>query len=189
MIDGIDYGPLAQLIGKWAGSRGLDRAPDANAEPDETSYTDEIVFTIAGAAENAEEQALVALKYHHVVRKTNNGHIFHDQIGHWIFEPSNGIIMHSLTIPRAVCVLAGGTVEIFQEETIFAVNATAGSETFGIVQSPFMLEKAKTTEFNMILRVKENELSYKEVTSLQIYGKEFEHVDESTLQRIRYDLE
>jgi hypothetical protein len=29
IIDGIDYGPLAQLLGKWVGDKGIDKAPDA----------------------------------------------------------------------------------------------------------------------------------------------------------------
>ena len=76
-INGIDYGPLAQLIGKWIGNRGLDDAPDANANSDKTAFTDELTFSIAGPAENGEEQNLVALRYHHVVRKKENGKRLH----------------------------------------------------------------------------------------------------------------
>ncbi len=187
VIDNVDYGPLAQLIGKWIGNKGLDRAPDANADPDESLFSDEIVFSVAGPAENAEEQQLVAIKYHHVVRKLEDGHIFHDQIGHWIYEQSTNTIMHSLTIPRAVCVLAGGQYHENDGTSIFHVLAKAGSETFGIVQSPFMFEKAKTTAFEMKMSVNNNELHYQEITSLHIYGKDFEHVDESTLHRVTYD--
>ena len=189
IIDGIDYGPLAQLVGKWVGNKGLDKAPDINANPDESYYTDELVFTLAGAAENAEKQQLVAIKYHHVVRKAENGLIFHDQIGHWLYEPSTGAIMHSLTIPRGVCVLAGGKVKNNHPECILDVSAAAGSDSFGILQSPFMLDKAKTTAFHMRMTIQENQLHYHQVTSLHIYGKDFEHVDESTLQRICYDID
>ncbi|HED33008.1 MAG TPA: DUF1794 domain-containing protein [Gammaproteobacteria bacterium] len=187
MINDVDYGPLALLVGRWIGNRGMDKAPDANANPDKTGFTDEINFTIAGPAENAEEQELVAIKYHHVVRKLENGLIFHDQIGHWIYEHSTRNIMHSLSIPRAVCILAGGKYKESNGESIFNVEAKQGSETFGIVQSPFMIEKAKTTAFRMALSVKKNELKYHEVTSLEIYGKTFEHSDESILYRVTYD--
>jgi len=187
IINGVDYGPLAQLIGKWIGNKGLDNAPDANANPDKTFFTDEMVFTASGPAENAEEQNLVSIKYHHVVRKLENGHIFHDQIGHWIYEKSTNTIMHSLSIPRAVCLLAGGIYQENNGTSIFNVEAKADSQTYGIVQSPFMLEKAKTKAFKMNLSVKNNELNYHEVTSLHIYGKDFEHVDESTLYRVLYE--
>jgi len=91
IIDGINYGPLALLLGRWIGNKGLDNAPDANANADKTGFTDEINFTISGHAENAEEQKLV--------------------FGHWIYEHDTNIIMHSLSIPRAVCLLAGGKYE------------------------------------------------------------------------------
>ena len=187
VINGVDYGPLAQLLGQWIGNKGLDNAPDSDANPDKTGFTDELNFTIAGPAENAEEQEVVAIKYHHVVRKLENGLIFHDQIGHWIYEAETNMIMHSLTIPRGVCLLAGGKYEEKNGESIFNVEAKQGSETFGVVQSPFMLEKAKTTAFRNELTVKENTLSYRETTSLEIYGKTFEHTDNSVLHRVTYD--
>jgi len=187
VINGVDYGPLAQLIGKWVGNKGLDNAPDAQANPDKTAFTDEIVFTVSGPAENAEAQNLVSVQYHHVVRKLDNGCIFHDQIGHWIYEKSTNIIMHSLSIPRAVCLLAGGKYHEHNGESLFHVKATAGSQTYGIVQSPFMLEKAKTKAFTLQLSVKGDELHYNEVMSLHIYGKDFEHTDTSTLLRVTYD--
>jgi len=187
VIDNIDYGPLAQLLGKWSGNVGLDIAPDSGANPDESPFTNDLTFTLAGAAENAEEQQLVAVKYHHVVRRADNGHIFHDQIGHWIYEPNTQVIMHSLTIPRGVCLLAGGIFKQTNTGSIFDVTATAGSDSYGIVQSPFMLEKATTKAFHMKMIVKNDELTYREVTSLHIYGKDFEHIDTSTLQRVTYN--
>ncbi len=189
IIDEVDYGPLTQLLGKWVGNKGLDTAPDADANPDKSPFSDEITFSVSGPAENAEEQNLVSIKYYHVVRKLENGRIFHDQIGHWIYEKSTNIIMHSLSIPRAVCLLAGGEYKEEDGASIFNVEAKAGSQTFGIMQSPFMLEKATTKSFKMNLTVKDNELKYREVTSLHIYGKDFEHTDESTLTRITYEQE
>lgn len=189
IIDGIDYGPLAQLIGKWVGTNGMDVAPDADANPDESPYSDEIVFTPSGPAENAEEQNLVSVRYHHVVRKLENGQIFHDQIGHWLYEKSTGTIMHSLSIPRGVCLLAGGEYREDDGASIFDVKASNenDSDGFGIVQSPFMLEKATTKAFEMKLTVKGDALNYREVTSLHIYGEDFEHIDSSTLYRVIYE--
>ena len=161
-------------------------APEPEGE-DKLAYYDEITFMPSGPAENAEEQNLVTVRYHQLVRKRKNGKIFHDQTGHWIYEPATGMIVHSLSIPRAVCVLAGGKLEQQGDESIFQVEATAGSDTFGVVQSPFMLEKAKTTAFRMTLRVSGDELSYEETTSLEIYGRKFEHTDGSRLIRVVYD--
>lgn len=187
LINEVDYGPLAQLLGRWVGNRGLDKAPDADANPDETDYRDELTFTVSGPAENAEEQNLVSVKYHHVVRKLKNDRIFHDQIGHWIYEKSTNTIMHSLTIPRGVCLLAGGTFKERDGASVFEVEANEDSKTYGIIQSPFMLEKARTKAFKMEMSVEGDELNYHQVTSLHIYGKDFEHVDKSKLIRIEYE--
>ncbi len=187
IIDGVNYGPLGQLIGKWVGKRGLDIAPDADGEKDRTEFIDELTFTPSGPAENAEEQQLVSLRYHHVVRKEENGLIFHDQIGHWLYEAATGSVMHSLTIPRGVCLLAGGTLSIDENKTLVQVNATAGSDTFGIVQSPFMKEKAETRSFEMTMTIEGDYLNYRESTKLFIYGRDFDHIDKSELKRVTYD--
>ena len=188
-IDGVDYGPLYHLIGKWIGDKGLDIAPDANCDPDKSAYTDEITFLPSGPAENAEEQQLVSIRYRHVVRKKSTRNIFHDQIGHWLFEQNTGLIMHSLSIPRGVSILAGGACTNDNEGTHFKVAADTENNDFGILQSPFMKQKARTNSFSMEMTVKGNRLAYKEVMQLSIYGKSFEHVDKSTLQKVTYDLD
>lgn len=186
IINNIDYGPLYQLIGSWRGDRGLDVSPEPDGE-DKNAYYDEMTFVPSGATDNAEEQNLVSVRYHQVVRKRSNGKIFHDQIGHWIYEPATGLIMHSLTIPRGVCLLAGGSVAQDGDETTFNVGASADCDTFGIAQSPFMLKKAKTEAFTMTLKIAGDQLSYQETTSLDIYGRKFEHTDGSSLSRVVYD--
>ena len=95
--------------------------------------------------------------------------------------------MHSLTIPRGVCILAGGKLATEGQALVFNVSATAGDDTFGILQSPFMKDKAKTRAFAMKLVLEDDTLSYEETTSLHIYGADFEHTDASKLQRITYD--
>lgn len=187
MIDGVDYGPLAQLLGKWVGTKGLDVAPDSDAQAENSLYTDEIIFSVAGPAENAEAQELVAIQYHHVVRKIKNGHIFHDQVGHWIYERNTGTIMHSLSIPRGVCLLAGGKYQEESGASIFHVKAREGNPRYGIVQSPFMHKKAQTKAFEMTLSVTLDEMSYQQITSLHIYQNDFEHIDKSSLSRVIYD--
>jgi hypothetical protein len=187
LIDGVDYGPLTTLLGRWIGTRGIDVAPDADGQPDRTKFTDELEFIPSGPAENAEEQELVSVRYHHVVRKEENGKIFHDQIGHWIYEPGTGLIMLSLSIPRAVAVLAGGQLVESDSGWVAAVKASAGASDFGIVQSPFMLEKAKTRAFEMTLTVGDEVLSYEQTTYLHIYGVDFDHIDKSLLRKVSYD--
>ncbi len=189
MIDGVDYGPLTLLIGKWIGVRGVDLAPEQDGGIERSKFIDELTFVPAGPATNAEEQELVSVRYHHLVRREENGLIFHDQIGHWIYEPSSGLIMHSLTIPRAVTLLAGGEIELGQAGWKAKVEAKSGSDDFGISQSPFMNQKAKTTAFEMSLSVTEDTLNYQQTTYLEIYGASFDHKDSSLLRKLTYDLD
>ena len=61
IIDGIDYGPLSPLIGQWIGTRGVDKALQPEPEGmEQTPFIDQIDFKIAGAANNADSQDLVA---------------------------------------------------------------------------------------------------------------------------------
>ena len=50
-----------------------------------------------------------------------------------------------------------------------------------------MLEKAKTTAFRMTLKINGDEINYEETTSLDIYGRQFEHTDGCSLMRVVYD--
>ena len=56
-IDGIDYGPLAALVGTWEGDKGTDIAPEPDGT-EENPYYETITFYPAGDVENAETQTL-----------------------------------------------------------------------------------------------------------------------------------
>ena len=47
IIDGIDYGPLAALIGTWKGDKGVDRAPESDGE-ERNPFYETITFEAAG---------------------------------------------------------------------------------------------------------------------------------------------
>lgn len=181
---GVDFGPLETLIGKWVGETGLDIAPNQDCDPCDCAYVDELTFEPVGDVTNAREQTLISIRYHHVVRRRDNGEVFHDQIGHWLYEPATGLVMHSISLPRGVCLLAGGTVTKENGQTIFEVEATRESDTFGIIQSPFMLEKARTDSFHMKLSVSGDSMKYRQSTMLHIYGKDFDHIDTSELKQV-----
>ena len=53
-----------------------------------------------------------------------------------------------------------------------------------LLQSPFMLKKARTLEFRHQLTVKGDRMRYEEATVLDIYrDHHFDHTDQNTLQR------
>ncbi len=184
VIDGVDYGPLTLLIGAWQGDSGTDVAP----EPDATElnpFYESIVFEAIGDVTNAEQETLAALRYHQVVRRKSNDKVFHNETGYWLWDVAQNLVMQTLTIPRGVSLIAGGTYEDGQngEPTAFKVRAAIDDPDWGIVQSPVMRDNAKTIEFSHTVSVDQNGLSYSETTVLEIYNRRFEHTDENTLIR------
>jgi len=179
----VNYGPLNGLIGVWKGDKGLDIAPEPNGI-ENSPYHETITFSAIGDVTNAESQTLAVLHYRQVVQRKSNDEVFHDETGYWMWDEETGVIMHSLTIPRAVSVLAGG---ICKDETnangytVLKVSATIDDKDWQIIQSPFMRDNARTTSFSHQITVSNGKLSYKETTIVEIYGKVFEHMDENEL--------
>ena len=183
MSDTVDYGPLACLVGVWKGRDGMDVAPEPD-DDEHNPYYETLVFEAAGDVTNAEEQVLSMLRYHQEVRRTSNDKVFHDQLGYWLWDPATDLIVQTLTIGRLVTLLAGGKAVVEDGSTTFEVRAVEGDADWGILQSPFMQQKARTLEFNHRLTVKGDTLTYSETTLLDIYDrKRYEHTDNNTLQR------
>ena len=89
--------------------------------------------------------------------------------------------MHSLAIPRGVVVLAGGKAVIGDKKIIVS---TEGDARWGVTQSPFMDENAKTESYTQTVVIDGNQLSYQQTMVLSIYGSSFDHTDESVLVRV-----
>jgi len=182
-VEETDYGPLHDLIGVWQGDKGQDIAPEPEGA-EHNPYFETLTFTPVGTATNAESQTLAVLHYRQIVRRHSNGEVFHDETGYWMWDAATGLIMHSLTIPRAVSVLAGGTHDGQPEsDDSFAleVRATIDDNNWQIIQSPFMRDHARTTAFHHRITVGHGKLNYEETTTVEIYGKVFEHSDRNEL--------
>jgi len=181
----IDYGPLKQLIGVWKGDKGTDVAPDPDG-PENNPYYETITCTAAGAVTNAESQTLSVVHYHQLVSRKADNKVFHNETGYWMWDAATETIMHSLTIPRAVCVLAGGKYTGATNDcgdVIIEVAASILDHNWGIIQSPFMQENARTTGFRHKVILGSEKLCYSETTIVEIFGKTFEHTDENELTR------
>ncbi len=182
MIDGVDYGPLEGLVGVWEGAGGVDVAPEPDGQ-EETPYFETITFEVVGDVTNAEQQTLAVIGYHQVVSKKENDEVFHDQRGYWTWDPATDVITESVNIPRVVAVLASGQYAPSNGEVTLSVAAAEGDADWGIIQSPFMRDNARTTAFEHSIKLSANTLEYSETTSLEIYGRSFAHTDGNTLAR------
>jgi len=185
----IELGPLAGLVGAWAGDSGHDLAPEPEGTED-NAYYERIEFDLTRRVSNAEEQKLAVVQYRQLVQRATNDKILHDQSGYWAWDAASKTLMHVFSIPRGVTVIAGGKVaEGSSGELIFDVSAKVGDKDWSISEAPFMQKKARTIGFSQqLILTKDTEdqdsLSYSQMSLLDIYGREFEHTDENTLRRL-----
>lgn len=176
------FGILAHLIGTWEGDKGLDVSPEKVGE-EKSPYYETLTIEPVGDATNAGEQTLMVLTYKQVVSRIADGKVFHHQIGYWYWDKSNNDILYSLTIPRAVSVLARGKAQSKGNRHEFTVQASAHDKNYGIIESAFMTTKASTRGFAMDLALEGETMQYTMKTNLHIYGRDFLHTDINTLTR------
>lgn len=184
IVDNTNYGPLSGLIGSWSGNKGEDIAPEPNGT-EVNSYYDNITFSGLGETENAESQLLSVVFYTQEVRRNSTDKMIHHETGYWLWEQGSETVVHSLTIPRGMCVLASGSFQETNGEAILNVSAAIDKQDWQILQSPFMAKNAKMKSYVQQLKVTKDELVYSQTMLLDIYGKEFEHTDNNVLTRKR----
>jgi hypothetical protein len=160
---------------------------DVAPEPDGTEhspYYETFLFEPIGTVSNAESQMLAALRYHQVVSRKSNDQVFHNETGYWMWDAEQALIMQTLTIPRGVSLVAGGSYAETGGALEIQVHAAASDANWPIVESPFMRDNATTLSFNRTITVAGEVMSYEEITVLDIYGKRFDHTDQNTLNRV-----
>ncbi len=184
MSEEIKQNPLIGLIGKWEGDKGTDLAPKPDEDEDNPYYETLVVEAVDMDISNAEEQELTAVRYRQTVHEKETDEMSHSETGFWIWDNNTNAIMCAFSIPRGVSLLCGGTCEETNGELSFNVSARADDPNWGIVQSPFMKEKARTLAFKRELKLSGNTLFYEQETTVEIYGKTFAHRDNNTLTRV-----
>ncbi|MEM8768098.1 MAG: hypothetical protein AAGE43_11670, partial [Pseudomonadota bacterium] len=94
-----------------------------------------------------------------------------------------GLVSQTLTIPRSVCLIAGGSAETGPEQTTITVHAAKADANWPIIEAPFMRDNASTISFHRQLTVDADRLSYEQTTIVDIYGKRFDHIDQNVLTK------
>ncbi len=178
----VDYGPLTGLVGVWAGSHGVDVAPEPD-DDERSAYYERLVFEPAGDVDNADSQALVMLRYHQVVMRQRNDEVFHNETGFLSWDAERELVMQSFAIPRGLAMVAGGTVQVSGGEVVISLQARAEDEHWVISQAPFLQEQACTTHFERTYRLLGDGLSYTQTAHIDIYGREVTHTDTNRLTR------
>ncbi len=182
-----NLGPLGPLLGIWEGEKGTDLAPsdvrETNRQPVTSKYRERIVFEPTGRVDN-HEQSLYGLRYSTKAWRIGSPDPFHEEVGYWMWDAASELILRSFMPPRGMTVLAGGHAKPNARE--FSLEATAGSEVFGICSSPFLTAEFKTVRYTLAIRViDDNAFSYDEHTWMKMKNRPdlFDHRDENTLRR------
>lgn len=178
-----NLGPLRGMAGIWQGAHGLDRKPKAEG-PKQQAYVERIELQPIDPQTNG-PQLLYGLRYHTHVTKPEQAKTYHEQVGYWLWEPATGTVLHTLTIPRGLVLMASGQAD--QNATSFELVARQGDATAGIVSAPFLEDAFRTVEFRIKVSINgDGTWSYDEDTVLMIRGRDepFHHTDRNTLSKI-----
>ena len=178
-----NLGPLRGLAGIWEGTRGVDVKPKADG-PRTQVYVERYEAHPIDPQTNG-PQLFYGLRYHTFITKPGLTKMYHDQVGHWLWEPATGAVLHTLSIPRGQVAMASGFATA--DATSFELVATRGTEVYGICSNPFLEHAFQTVEFRIkVTTHPDGRWSYDQDTVMRIRGRDepFHHTDRNTLTRI-----
>lgn len=178
-----NLGPLAALAGIWRGERGMDVNPKADGA-EHQAYIEHVELHPIDAQTNG-PQLFYGLRYHTRIVKPDDVETFHDQVGHWLWEPATGTIIQTLSIPRGQTAMAVGKAA--PDAKSFHLRAVRGSETNGILSNPFLEHAFRTESYDIHVTLNDDgSWSYEQETILIIPDRTepFRHTDRNTLTRI-----
>lgn len=180
-----EWGPLANLIGTWEGSDGLDVAfSHGDGRVIETPYRERAEFKPFGPVQNG-SQMLMGLDYRTAMWKDNEENPFHTEVGYWLWDADAQVVLRCFVVPRGVTVLAGGRFEAGASG--FTLTAEAASERYGISQNLYLAKLARTTHYETTFTFNaDGSASYTEHTMLEMaeLPKPLDHADSNRLVRI-----
>jgi hypothetical protein len=178
-----NLGPLRKMAGIWQGQRGLDVKPKADG-PKKQSYIERIELQPIDPVTNG-PQLLYGLRYHTHITKPDQVKTYHEQVGYWLWEPATGVVIHTVTIPRGLVLMAAG--QTMADAQAFSLQAKEGLQTWGICSAPFLEHAFKTVAFEIHVSFNDDgSWSYEEDTVLKIRGQEalFHHTDKNLLHKV-----
>ena len=179
------WGPLAGLIGNWkSGLDGLDVSfHNDSGKIAETVFREKTTFSPFGPVENV-DRSLYGLDYRTGAWREGEETPFHTEVGYWMWDATNKQVMRCFTFPLAVTLIAGATVE--PDATSFRLEAVLGSNTYGILSSPYLDEVARTTRFEVTITLGGDTFSYDETIVVEHQKSQtvIMHTDRNTLKRV-----
>lgn len=179
-----NLGPLRAMAGIWTSAEGMDVNPKPDG-PEHQPFIERYELQPIDAQTNG-PQIFYGLRYHtHIVKTDGDPETFHDQVGHWLWEPATGAILLTLSIPRGQVAMAVGQASA--DATSFTLTAQRGSLTNGIVSNPFLEQAFRTDRYTIKVDIHaDGTWSYEQDTLLIIPGQSepFHHTDRNRLRKI-----
>lgn len=179
------FGPLAPLIGTWEGDKGVDVSFSYGAgKVIETPYRETATFNIVGDVTNG-DQKLWVLDYTTAAIRIGEKDVFHTELGYWLWDPAREEVMRCFMVPRGSAILAGGKCKASARS--FKMSAKQGDPGFGVLSNPYLLERARCTEYNLSCSIDGDTWSYEEdtVMTMTATGGTVHHTDKNTLKRVK----
>jgi hypothetical protein len=178
-----NLGPLRRLAGVWESAKGLDINPKADG-PERKQYIERIEMHPIDAQTNG-PQVFFGLRYHVHINTPEEEIAFHDQVGHWLWEPATGLVLQSLSIPRGQTALASGHAK--SDDTRLVVTAARGQTNYGICSTDFLEYAFRTDSYRLEITFNaDGSWSYVSETTLMVRGRDepFVHRDVNTLVKV-----
>jgi hypothetical protein len=178
-------GPLAGLAGTWEGSKGLDVSyHNEDSEIGDTPYRERVTLSPFGPVDNG-NQHLFGLDYRMAAWRGDEEDPFHTEVGYWLWDPDREEIYRCIMVPRATVVIAGGKAAA--GATSFTLKSELGSQTYGVLENPYLAENASTVAFEITINVGKDSWSYEETTTCKMAklgGDTLAHTDRNDLTRV-----
>jgi hypothetical protein len=178
-----NLGPLRRLAGRWQSSKGVDVNPKA-AGPERREFIERIEMQPIDAQANG-PQLFYGLRYHIHIDTAEEDITFHDQTGHWLWEPATGLVLQSLSIPRGQVALAAGHAK--PDAMSLVVSAARGQTEYGICSTAFLEYAFRTDSYRLEITFHDDgSWSYVSDTMLTVRGRAepFQHRDVNTLVKV-----
>ncbi len=179
-----NLGPLRQLAGEWQSAQGIDVNPKADG-PERRQYIEHMRFEPIDGQTNG-PQLFYGLRYHSHITTAEEDISFHDQVGHWLWEPATGLVLQTLSIPRGQVAIASGHAAAADDRLV--LTAERGSTEYGICSTAFLEHAFRTDRYQITVTFNpDGTFSYVQETTLIVRGqaKPFVHRDENRLTKVK----
>lgn len=178
-----NLGPLRRLAGEWRSAGGLDINPKADG-PEHRDYLEHALFEPIDPQANG-PQLFYGLRYHIHINTPEEEITFHDQVGHWLWEPATGLILQTLSIPRGQVAIASGRAAPGDDRLL--LTAERGSTEYGICSTAFLEYAFRTDRYQIEVTFHpDGTWSYDQETILMVRGQAepFIHRDRNILTKV-----